>query len=175
MHGNRNLPFAPKQSISTIIHSSCMTITMAATAISLPGGHSNFFGGYVLYGFSKVGSTEWIFSEKTRVLGTNFSSKLVCLELKFCQNWREMGLKMMNFRKTETEGIRTDTSCTKVGLWSGGGAWKRWSSERHIPVYLCYVSAPPPPPGSLQGGQKKSNTPGNFLELAYFERNCNFS
>ena len=58
-----------------------------------------FFFWYVPHRFSKVGSTEQIYSLKTRVLGTNFCQKLVCLELKGCQNWREMGLKMLNFLK----------------------------------------------------------------------------
>ena len=67
------------------------------------GGTHFFFGGYVPHMFSKVGSAEQIFSlkkqQKNRVLGTNSSPKLVCLELKFCQNQREMGLKMLNFLK----------------------------------------------------------------------------
>ena len=86
------------------------------------------------HGFSKVWSTEQIFSLKTRV--NKFLPKLVCLELKFCQNQREMGLKMLNFSKNRTEGIRTDTRCKKMGLWNSGGAWKGGLLKQHIPVYL---------------------------------------
>ena len=62
-------------------------------------GTQIFFGRYVWHRFSKVGSKEQVFSYKARVLGTVFLPKLVCLELKFCQNQREMGLKMLNFSK----------------------------------------------------------------------------
>ena len=51
-------------------------------------GHSNYCGGHVPHRFSKVGSTEQIFFFKNYSLGNKFLPKLVCLELKFCQNLR---------------------------------------------------------------------------------------
>ena len=43
------------------------------------GGHSPFFGEYVLRGFPKVGSGEWVFLEKLEVLGGK-NSEILPLE-----------------------------------------------------------------------------------------------
>ena len=70
---------------------------------SLGGTHFFFFWWVCATHVFKSRSAEQIFSlkkqQKNRVLGTNSLPKLVCLELKFCQNQREMGLKMLNFSK----------------------------------------------------------------------------
>ena len=40
------------------------------------------------------------------------------------------------FEKRKTEGIRTDTRCKKVGLCSGGGAWKEGCQSSTYPSIL---------------------------------------
>ena len=90
------------------------------------GGALNFFWWVCATRVSKIGSTEQIFFPlNTRVLRTNFFVKVWCvLELKFCLNQREIGIKMLNFSKNgKRRGTRTDTTCRcKKG---GSLEWRR--------------------------------------------------
>ena len=56
--------------LSRLFFSSPLDFGTADGTQVCPGALS--FGGYMPHGFSKVGSTEWMFSLKTRDLGTNF-------------------------------------------------------------------------------------------------------
>ena len=80
--------------------------------------------------FNKLGSWERIL-DKVSVFGAVFFFFF------FFQNCRQLGLKCRIFRKRKTEGIRTNTRGKKVGLWSGGGAWKMGvvkAAHTHIPL-----------------------------------------
>ena len=110
----------------------------------LGGVHSNFFGGYVLQGFSKVGSTEWIFFLKKLGSWEWIFAKISVLGAQILPKLERNGPKNAEFfKKLKKEGIRTDTRCKKVGLRSSGGAWKGGSWKQHIPIYLLHVSNTP--------------------------------
>ena len=77
-------------------------------------------GMYVPHGFSKVGSTEQIFFLKeTWIVGAKFRQIRV-FGANILPKSEGIGPKMPFSKR----GKRTDIRCRKVGLWSGGGAWK---------------------------------------------------
>ena len=64
-----------------------------------------------------------MFSLKSRVLRTNFA-KISVFGAETLPKSERNGPENAEFFETQkTKGIRTDTRCEKVGLWSGG-AWK---------------------------------------------------
>ena len=90
------------------------------------GGYTQFFGGHVLRKLSIVGSTEQIFFPlKNYGLGNKFFTNFGVFGAEILPKSERNGPKNAEFfkkkKKKKMEGIRTDTRCKKVGLWSGGG------------------------------------------------------
>ena len=96
-----------------------------------------------------------VYRTETRVLGTYLRWNYCVWSWNFCQNWREMGLKMPNF----SNGRRiTDAGCK---MWVSGAAEepdKRGPSKRHmIPVYFWHMSIPAPKPAPPPSRAMKLN------------------
>ena len=98
-------------------------------------GDSNIFGGYV----QKYGLQSGFFFLKKLEYWEQIFAKISVFGAEILPKSERNGSENANFfffEKQKTEGIRTDTRCKKVGLWSGGGAWKDGCQSSTYPSIL---------------------------------------